>query len=124
MRCFVASFVGGVLLAASTDGPPEDLDDQRGQSLPDGFRGNGPLRSDTNVSLKGTLYFTRHGDDGTVDGTLADEGGFSVPVHGQILGRAANLLFDLGNDAFVYGPAPCSAVTGRMDARPTRAGAR
>jgi hypothetical protein len=107
MRCSVASLVGGVwLLAASTGwAGQKDLDDQKGRGnlCPMNFEATVHYGPDTNVALKGTLYFTRHGDEGTVDGTLADEAGFSVPVHGQILGRAANLLFDLGDDAFVYG---------------------
>lgn len=57
----------------------------------------------TGFSLIGTLHLHREGDRGKVDGVLAHEAGFSVPVHGQILGRAANLLFDFGDDVFVYG---------------------
>jgi|GEM_PF-6167339 len=55
------------------------------------------------LSLTGTLHLIRKGNEGEVDGFLRLETGFEVPVFGQINGRAANLLFDLGNDVFIVG---------------------
>jgi len=97
--------MASVVLAASPGGAGQSNhhDKGRGGPCPGNFEGTVHYGPDVNFSLRGTLYLTQKGDEGSIDGTLADEGGFSVPVHGQIFGRSANLLFDFGNEVFVYG---------------------
>src|ERR1051326_4519525 len=55
-------------------------------------------------SLHGTLTLEASGPFGEVDGVLVtDPPSSRVPAHGQILGRAANLIFDIGDNVEVNG---------------------
>lgn len=55
------------------------------------------------LGVRGTISLERTGDKGQVDGRVLLEDGSAIPVHGQIFGRAANLMLDLGNDVHVTG---------------------
>jgi hypothetical protein len=55
------------------------------------------------LSIQGTISLERTGSKGQVDGHILAANGGSFPVHGQIYGRAANIMIDLGNDAHVFG---------------------
>ena len=57
---------------------------------------------DADTSFHGTLALTIE-ESGSTTGTFTLGDGTAVNVTGQIMGRAVSLVFDMGNDDFIFG---------------------
>ena len=86
--------------------PQEQAKDERAQSAfcPIAFEATvhyGPNAE--KLSLTGALHLTSRGNQGQLEGFLRMEQGFAVLVHGQLNGRAINLLFEVDQDVSIVG---------------------
>ncbi len=57
--------------------------------------------SDAGLSLAGTLLLEV--TDGSAEGTMTRDDGTSLPLVGQVTGRAISLVIDLGDGQYIFG---------------------
>lgn len=86
---------GSVFVAAAQDDAAEPA-----CSLP--FEATVLSGPDAELALIGTLDLDVD-ETGSASGLLTTDDGLEVPVVGQINGRAINLVFDLGDDVYIFG---------------------
>lgn len=87
-------------IVSAQDATPEATEAAPGCSIP--FEAEVYQGPDAKLALHGTLSLSLD-ETGAATGKLTTDDNTEYPVVGQVIGRAINLAFDLGDEVYIFG---------------------